>query len=67
MTSMIVRWSLGKTDARGKERKEPYTSDSPRECSTCVRHRSALTTVRLHNRQWREEGSTLPVGVKTFS
>jgi hypothetical protein len=64
---VIVRWSLGKTDHCQGSRKEPCTRATPRGSSSHARHRSALTTVRLHNRQWRGERSTLRDGVKTFS
>lgn len=67
MVSMIVRWSLGKTNRSGGGRKEPYTRATLRGSRSCVRHRSALTTVRLHNRQWRGEHSTPPAVVNAFS
>jgi hypothetical protein len=64
---VIVRWSLGKTDHCQRSRKEPCTRATPRGSSSHARHRSALTTVRLHNRQWHGQRSTLRDGVKSFS
>jgi hypothetical protein len=49
-----------------RERKEPCTRVTPRDSNPHARPRSTRATVRLHNRQWHEERSTLQDGVKVF-
>lgn len=65
--SQIVRWSLGKTDHFRRGRKEPCTRATPRGSRSCTRHRSALATDRLHNRQWPPEATPLRAVVNAFS
>jgi hypothetical protein len=49
-----------------KERKERCTRATPRDCDPHAPHRSTRATVRLHNRQWHGQRSTLQTGVKDF-